>query len=118
MTVVVIEQASKDRLVSGAKGGGRNEAVKEIENIRVPSVDFVPACIRGLVFEIRISPLGGRNQVRGFSIRGAARPMASAQLARTGEEHASWRGAPPPRVDGATLRQGAQSSVLAQQYLV
>ena len=56
MPLFIIEQASKDRLISDAKKGGHNAVVSELETIFVPSVDFIPECLLGLSREIRQSP--------------------------------------------------------------
>ena len=56
MPLFIIEQASKDRLISDAKRGGHNKVASELETIFVPSVDFIPECLLGLSREIRKSP--------------------------------------------------------------
>jgi hypothetical protein len=58
MPLFVIEQTSKDRLISDARRGGHNESVKEIETIYVPSVDFIPETLRDAAIRIAASPWG------------------------------------------------------------
>ena len=55
MPLFVIEQASKDRLISDAKKGGHNSAVHEVETIFVPSADFIPEVLRNATSALRES---------------------------------------------------------------
>jgi hypothetical protein len=55
MPLFLVEQPSKDRIISDACRGGQNEAVHEIETIYVPSVDFIPEVIQALSTGVRSS---------------------------------------------------------------